>query len=163
VRGITSIGMQDETAVGLTILTLRSGEAAIEAALMAMPDDITAGTEVDLRGPMPPVSFHAVRVMRVAPADIVRSWRALELPERADSGSLHRHWRSRAAACHPDRQRNNPDALAEFALLGNAFDMLRPLLGAHPQTLRSLLRSNGYRIDVPAGMACAAQMTEQAA
>jgi hypothetical protein len=138
-----------ETELMWTVLLPRQGEGAIEAALMAIPSHEVSGVEVDLKGPMPPVSFHAVRVILAEQADIARSWRLLELPERVDTDALHRQWRALAALSHPDRVPNDPDGTARFTSLGAAYRLLRPQVGARSTTLRALLRQNGYRIEVP--------------
>ena len=139
-----------DTDVAITVLVPRLGESAIEQALMAMPAALTEGVEADLRGPMPPVSFHAVRLLRIEQGETARSWQLLGLPEQADAQILHRCWRDRASACHPDRQPLATASSETFADLGRAYQLLRPQLGASRTTLRALSRRNDLHLSVPA-------------
>jgi hypothetical protein len=114
-----------DTETGLTVLVAANGEAALEAALQALPDDIAADAEIDMRGPLPPLSFAAVRIDRAAAKDVAQAWRRLELPEQVNATVLQRHWRDTAFRLHPDR--GAPDG-SMVAQAGAAFRLLRDLL-----------------------------------
>jgi hypothetical protein len=164
VLGVAAGGMVGtETEVCLTVLVPCGGEAAMEGALEAIPEDQVSGASVDLRGPMPPVSFHAVRLLRVEQGDIARSWRILNLGERADARSLHQQWRMMAAGCHPDRDPDDAGSPNAFSDIGHAYRLLRPLLREQPQTLRGLLRHAGYRLELPDLLGAVQRVPEQVA
>ncbi len=156
-------GSMTETELSWTVLTPPCGDHTIEAALLGVPSQEVTDMDVDLRGPMPPVSFHAVRLLRIAPSEAANSWRLLDLPERVDPSALHRQWRALAATCHPDRSVNETAAAERFVALGAAYRLLRPLVGPGGTTLRALLRQNGYRIEVPETTSTACPEVEAAA
>jgi hypothetical protein len=138
------------TETGLTVLLpADGGEAALEAALNALPDGVTANGTIDMRGPLPPVSFAAVRIDRAAPAEVAQAWRTLALPERVDAAGLRRHWRDCAARMHPDRAGGEDVAMASA---GAAFRLLRDLLpagdGALAWSLPALQRHAACRMSV---------------
>jgi hypothetical protein len=127
-----------------------AGEQALEAALNALPPEMTVNTTIAMRGPLPPLSFAAVRIDSASASDVARAWRALELPAQVDAVSLRRHWRDRAAVLHPDRGagENGPMAAA-----GAAFRLLRDLLPeAAPQSwsLPALQRHAACRMRIQA-------------
>jgi hypothetical protein len=138
-----------ETEIAITVLVSRGGEGAIEDALDRIPSDQATGVTADLRGPMPPVSFAAVRLVRIDHADIVRSWQILGLPHRADATSLHQKWRTLAAAAHPDRFPGEPASAIQFTEITESYRLLRTLLGAQPGSIDSLKRHTGYRVILP--------------
>lgn len=153
-----------ETEVAVTVEVSAHGEAAIEAALGTIAPEHTVGASVDMRGPLPPLSFAAVRLVSVEQSEIASAWHRLGLPEKADTTVLHQAWRQRAAAAHPDRRPTNEgaDAAASVADLTEANTLLRPLLAAEagPQSLRSLLRRAGHRLVVPAAASVARRVLE---
>jgi hypothetical protein len=112
---------------GITVLLPAGEEAVLERALHSLPDAVTAGATADLRGPLPPLSFAAVRLASAAPAEVAQAWRLLDLPDRIDDAALRRQWRSTAARLHPDRGAVDD---APIAAAGNAFRLLRGLLPA---------------------------------
>ena len=152
-----------ETEITTTVLVPRGREDLIEAALGQLPPAQVAGASADLRGPMPPVSFHPVRLTRVEAGDIARSWRVLGLPEKVDLTLLHRQWRALAASAHPDRRPGLPASAEAFTEITEAYRLLRPLLRAEPRTLRSLVRQAGYRLVLPELAPVAVQVVEHAA
>lgn len=115
----------------LCTLALPAGqEARIEAALNALPDDVTAGAQADLRGPMPPVSFARVRIEQGQAAEIAEAWQALALPTAIDPAALRRHFHAAARRLHPDL---GPRPAAPMAQAGAAYRLLyRALQGAAP-------------------------------
>jgi hypothetical protein len=140
-----------ETEAGLTVLLPAHGEAALEQALSALPPEISDGASADLRGPLPAVSFSAVRVVSAAPGEVAQAWQALALPDWIDADGLRRHWRECAARVHPDH------GIAEdgpMVAAGAAFRLLRSLLpaGAPAQawTLAALQRRSARMLQVPA-------------
>jgi hypothetical protein len=139
------------TETGLTVLLSARGEAALEAALNALPADVSAGAAIDLRGPLPPVSFAAVRIDRAAPGEVAQAWRTLALPEHVDAAALRRHWRDCAARLHPDRSGGEQDMMASA---GAAFRLLRDLLpdseNAPSWSLPALQRHAACRMSVRA-------------
>lgn len=154
-------GTGNDTEIAVTVLVPRGQESHIELALGEIPAALVAGADADLRGPMPPVSFHAVRLASVDTADMTRAWRLLSLPEKVDQTLLHRQWRAMAAASHPDRHQG---ASAEaFTDITEAYRLLRPLLDTEPRSLRSLLRHEGHRLVLPACAPAAGQNVEHAA
>jgi hypothetical protein len=153
VLGIANAGMAGgETETGLTVLVPAGGEAAIEAALMALPDAGDPALSADLRGPLPPLSFSAWRVARTDPAAVARAWRLLDLPAQADAEILRRTWRARAARLHPDRD-PRAEAGTRLAEAASAHRLLREMaavLGDEPWTLDAMVRRAGPRLAPPA-------------
>jgi hypothetical protein len=113
----------EDLAAGFTVQVPRGGEAAIEAALHALPDELTEGVGADLRGPLPPLAFAAVRLMELAPEALARAWALLDLPEEMPTPRLALHWRAVAARLHPDRGGDARD----FAAAEAAYRLLRGL------------------------------------
>lgn len=138
-----------ETEIAVTVLVDAGAEAPVEAALNRLPESDEAA--IDMRGPLPPLSFHAVRLKSVDAQAVRKAWAALDLPERADLAALHRQWRHCAAAVHPDRR--GPGHLVSVSDLTAAYRLLKPLMTAEPggqfQTLNALLRHAGLRLAVP--------------
>ena len=149
-----------ETEVALTVLLTSDGEAALEVALQGLAPEHAAGASVDLRGPLPPLSFTPVRIADVEAADIVRAWRGLDLPARIDVGELHRQWRRRAFALHPDRHAAGEAESFAAALseATQAYHLLRDFLrddvmrdgSAAEWTLDDVSRRAGPRLVLPA-------------
>ena len=54
-----------DTQVAVTVLVAANAEAAVEAALDALPAEQMEGVSIDMRGPLPPLSFSAVRLATV--------------------------------------------------------------------------------------------------
>jgi hypothetical protein len=152
-----------ETEVAITLLMPSGGESAIESALGALtwPDAAAAEIDalaVDMRGPLPPVSFTAARLVAVEQSDVALAWGRLRLPEQIDSAGLHAQWRSMAAAAHPDRQPGLDSSKANDAVadLTAAYHLLRPLWpdarspSANAKlSLPQVLRRAGHRLVVP--------------
>jgi hypothetical protein len=152
-----------ETEVAITALMPSGGEVAIEAALGALtwPGATAEALEAltaDMRGPLPPVSFAAVRLVTVEQSIVARAWRTLNLPEQTDSATLHAHWRHQAAAAHPDHAPagKTEAANAEVSALTDAYKTLRDLLPASsvdsentPITRADVLQRAGYRLVLP--------------
>ena len=140
-----------ETEVTLTLLVTAGAEDAVETVLDALPAEHAEDAGIDMRGPLPPISFSAVRLVAVEARDIIRAWQLLELPDRVDLASLHRQWRQGGAFVHPDR-RPAMGAVTVSSLTG-AYRLLRPLLlidaAAKFQTLNGVLRHAGPRLIVP--------------
>jgi hypothetical protein len=138
------------TETGFTVLLPASGEAVLESALNGLGPDISAGASADLRGPLPPISFAAVRVERAAPREVAEAWHRLGLPERVDAASLRRHWHACAARLHPDHGAAEEAPIREA---NAAFRLLRGLLppdGAEePCSLPALQRRGALRLQVP--------------
>ena len=144
-----------ETAISVTVLASAEGEAAVEAALDALaPEHLEAAT-IDMRGPLPPLSFTAVRLVTVPEHDVFSAWQTLSLPDRIDLATLHRQWRLRAAAVHPDRQASQavPAEDVTVSEMTSAYRLLRDLLPrpdtAETFTLPGLLRRAGPRLVMP--------------
>jgi hypothetical protein len=112
---------------GVTVLIPAGREAELEAALQALPDSITAGVTADLRGPLPPVSFAAMRVDRRSAREVALAWRMLDLPPQADAETLRARWRATAQRLHPDH--GAPDG-APMGRAAGAMRLLRGLLPA---------------------------------
>jgi hypothetical protein len=123
------------------------GVAAVEAALEALPAEHVADAVVDLRGPLPPLSFASVRLAETDAEAVEQAWWRLDLPHgdhgpRIDAAALHRQWRNRAAAVHPDSQRPGsprpgsqtaPDAApVSLADVTDAYHLLRALMCDSP-------------------------------
>ena len=141
----------DQTEVGITVLMPANGEAALESALGTLPNDIANDSSIDLRGPLPPLSFATVRIDRAPAADLAAAWQVLALPDEVDSTALRRHWRDCAARLHPDRG-NNGDA--PMAAAGAAFRLLGGLLSDDTNgrrwSLAALQRHAAWRMSVQA-------------
>lgn len=145
-----------ETEISVTVLTSAQGETALEAALDALAPEYAEAATIDMRGPLPPLSFSAVQLITVTEHEATQAWQTLGLSDRIDLATLHRQWRLCAAAIHPDRQATQP-ALADCATVSeitSAYRLLRGLLpNADPRetfALTSLLRRCGSRLILPA-------------
>jgi hypothetical protein len=143
-----------DTEVSVTVLLPAHGEAVVEAALSTLSPDDALDASLDMRGPLPPLSFAPARVAKVELAEVVRAWSQLDLPERIDLSELHRHWRRRAFSVHPDRH----PALAResFACaLGEAteaYHLLRDMIRGADEfgvTRDAVLDRAGYRLILP--------------
>lgn len=139
-----------EAETGLVALVPANGEAAIEAALGALPEALTRGASCDLRGPLPPLSFAAFRVAETNRAALERAWETLGLPDEADGETLARHWRGAAARWHPDRGGGGDEAALRAA--GEAHRLLRAVVGAGGRASRRALPA-GRRLVAPEGVA----------
>jgi|GEM_PF-1919705 len=138
-----------ETAVAA--LVPAGGEAVLETALCGLAADISEGATADLRGPLPPISFAAVRVVRTAPRQVAAAWKSLSLPDWVDAAALRRHWHACAARLHPDHGADDCGPITEA---GAAFRLLRGLLPAEtpqkPWSLAALQRRATVHLMVPA-------------
>ncbi len=152
-----------ETQVVVTVLVASGGDTAVEAALDGMAAEHIEGASIDMRGPLPPLSFFAVRVEAVEERAVIDAWATLGLGDRVDLSTLHRQWRLCAAAAHPDRLPNLTvtgetvgDTHGRPAVpdLTDAYRLLRDLLPAKTtfdgHTLASLLSRAGHRLVIPA-------------
>jgi hypothetical protein len=92
----------DDTACGATVLVPAGGEAAIETALGTLPSGVQLDVTADLRGPLPPIAFGALRVAQLPAGALDRAWSVLRLPEEMAPEELPRRWRDVAAQLHPD-------------------------------------------------------------
>jgi hypothetical protein len=131
----------EETACGATVLVEAGGEAAIEAALATLPAALQPGLAVDMRGPLPPIAFGALRVARLPEGALDRAWATLRLPEEMAPGELPRRWREVAAALHPDRIGTATDT-AGFAEAREAYRLIERLAApGAPLSRRALARN----------------------
>jgi hypothetical protein len=136
---------------GLTVLVSPGGDTVIEAALARLPADVGDTVSVDLRGPLPPVSFAAVRLCHANPDEIACAWRLLGLPPRVDSGQLRSRWLAAASDLHPDRARKAGAAEAMVAV-NQAYAVLRNALAqadGAAWTLQQLQRRAARHFAVP--------------
>ncbi len=144
-----------ETEVAVTVLLAAAGEAVVEAALRGLPPHEVEGAELDMRGPLPPLSFAAVRVAKVDGTALGHAWRLLGLPARVNLETLHQHWRLSAFVMHPDRNTDS-QASAKLAEMTRGYHLLRDLMrdvtpeaGTPGLSLAELARHSGYRLLVP--------------
>jgi hypothetical protein len=152
-----------DTQVLVTVLVATNAEAAVEAALDALPADQMEGVSIDMRGPLPPLSFSAVRLATVQPDAVTQAWATLGLPDHIDLSTLHRHWRLAAAAAHPDRQPAVPAGGVTVSDLTAAYHLLRDLLPPNEtHSLGSLLRNAGPRLVIPASAATSTPAPDRA-
>jgi hypothetical protein len=139
------------TETGFTVLLPAAQESALETALGALGPEISEGASADLRGPLPPISFAAVRVESAAPKEVAQAWQMLGLPDQVDGESLRRHWHACAARLHPDHGMQEDAPIREA---GAAFRLLRGLLPENgtkePWSLPALQRRGALRLQVPA-------------
>jgi len=139
------------TETGVTALVPAGGEAVLEAALCGLAPEISDGASADLRGPLPPISFAAVRIARAAPGEVAAAWNRLALPDLVDAAALRRHWHACAARLHPDHGAEDDGPITEA---GAAFRLLRGLLPPEtpekPWSLAALQRRGTIRLMVPA-------------
>jgi hypothetical protein len=136
---------------GLTVLVRPGGEAAIEAALARLPDDFGDTTSVDLKGPLPPVSFAAIRLCQAEPGAIAQAWRLLDLPARVDAPGLRAKWLAAAAHLHPDLNRAATAADAMVSA-NQAYALLRTALAqadGAAWTMQQLQRRAARHFAVP--------------
>ena len=140
-----------ETETGLTVLLPADGIAALENALGALPESVSAGATADLRGPLPPLSFAAVRVASASPEALAQAWQVLALPAGIDADGLKRQWHECAGRLHPDHGAGDHGRMAEA---GAAFRLLRSLLPApepdRAWTLAALQKRGARRLLVAA-------------
>ena len=144
-----------ETEAGCTVLVRAGEDARIEAALGQLPAAATLGAQADLRGPLPPLSFAALRLASSAPADIAAAWALLDLPERLEPDELVRRWRGLAFRLHPDRAGTDGGAMAAA---GAAHRLLRQAIArlpGGPVTRRAVLAGSGRHLVLPAALATA--------
>jgi hypothetical protein len=157
-----------ETQVAVTVLVASGREAPVEAALDAMPAEHVGDATIDMRGPLPPLSFFSVKIATVEEEAVTSAWSTLGLDDRIDLSGLHRQWRLLAAAAHPDRQQapETPKAGAAVSDLTDAYRLLRDLLPpgteAEGHTLNGLLRRAGYRLIMPADIAAPVRPVQRA-
>lgn len=140
--------------VSLTVLSSPDRETAIESALQALDAAKLGDASLDMRGPLPPVSFAAVRLVATDQSEISTAWSRLELPTRISRTGLHQTWRQRAAAAHPDRYEAGEQVAraAVMADLTAAYHVLRDLIGPGSDeevVLSEVLRRAGPRLVVP--------------
>lgn len=120
-----------ETEARFTVLIERGTERLIEGALAGLPGAVTHAASADLRGPMPPIAFAAMRVQRPDPAACRKAWDALGLPAMIEAAELPALYRRLAFVLHPDRGGAAP-AMAEAA---EAFRLLRDVTAGHQGAL----------------------------
>lgn len=99
-----------DTQCAMTLLLDPADLPALEQALAALPEAVTAGASADLRGPMPAVSFASVRLLPAA--DMAAAWAVLDLPGRITAPELQAHWRRVARRAHPDHAGGDGGAMA---------------------------------------------------
>jgi hypothetical protein len=128
-----------ETEARLSVLIEHGTERLLEGALAGLPAQVTDGASADLRGPMPPVNFAALRVLRPDAAACVRAWDALGLPTMIEPNELPALYRRLAYVLHPDRA-GMPDAAAAsgtgnagapMAEVADAYRLLRGITASH--------------------------------
>jgi hypothetical protein len=155
-----------DSEVAVTVLLAAGADAAVEAALDGLPAEHVEGATLDMRGPMPPVSFFAVRLATAEEDAVARAWSLLQLPDRIDLATLHRHWRQGAAAVHPDRLLASAGSSGEMTVsdLTVAYRLLRDLLpqrsDGNRYTLKNLLKHAGPRLVTPVDAASPAPCPE---
>ena len=147
--------IRTDTQVAVTVLAASNNEAAIEAALDALAPEYTENATIDMRGPLPALSFNSVRLVTVQAQHITDAWHSLDLPDSIDLTILHQQWRLRAAAVHPDRLMSQSGLVGAPTVsdLTHSHRLLRDLLptaAGKTATLTSLLRAAGPRLIVPA-------------
>ena len=147
-----------DTEAGCTVLVRAAEESRIEAARGQLPTAASLGASADLRGPLPPLSFAAVRLARSEPAALAAAWALLELPERLEPEELARRWRGLAFRLHPDLAGGDGSALAAA---GAAYRLLRQALARLPRggtaTRREVLARSGWHLVLPAPLAASAE------
>jgi hypothetical protein len=138
-----------DTAISVTALVEAGREHRMETALEALEEPDLG---IELRGPLPPVTFSSVRIANTEAIEISGAWQTLELAARTDRIRLQQQWRSLAASLRPDRQSHRLSGAAPgIAGLTDAYRMLRSLLPANnaSATLPETLRLAGPRLIVP--------------
>jgi hypothetical protein len=138
-----------DTAISVTALVEAGAEHRMESALEALEE---GDLEIELRGPLPPVTFSPVRIATTEAIEITGAWHTLELDERADRIRLQQQWRSLATSLRPDRQSHRLSGAAPgIAGLTDAYRMLCGLLPTNntSATLSETLRLAGRRLIVP--------------
>ncbi len=138
-----------DTAISVTALIEAGSEHRMEAALEALEE---GDLGIELRGPLPPVTFSPVRIATTETIEITGAWHTLELAERTDRARLQQQWRHLAASLRPDRQSHRLSGAAPgIAGLTDAYRTLRNLLPADnaSATLSETLRLAGRRLIVP--------------
>jgi Gas vesicle synthesis protein GvpL/GvpF len=138
-----------DTEVLVTTLVEASGEKRMEAALAALD-----GTDpwIDLRGPLPPVTFAPVRAICLSTAELNGAWQTLDLPRRVNRTGLHHHWRHLAASINPLRPvQSLSGAAPSLSGLTDAYRLLRGLLPVDGRgaSLAEILGKAGWRLVVP--------------
>jgi hypothetical protein len=137
------------TTISVTALIEAGTEHRMETALEALEE---SDLGIELRGPLPPVTFSPVRIANTETIEISGAWHTLELAERSDRSGLRQQWRSLAASLRPDRQSHRLSGAAPgIAGLTDAYRMLRGLLPANDAsaTLSETLLLAGRRLVVP--------------
>jgi Gas vesicle synthesis protein GvpL/GvpF len=138
-----------DTAIRVTALIKTGTEHRMETALESLEE---GDLGIELRGPMPPVTFSPVRIVTTEAIEITGAWHTLELGERTDRTHLQKQWRHLAASLRPDRQSHRLSGAAPgIAGLTDAYRMLRSLLPASNASARlpETLGLAGRRLIVP--------------
>lgn len=128
-----------ENETRLSVLIEHGTERLLEGALAGLPAQVTDGASADLRGPMPPVNFAALRVLRPDAAACVRAWDALGLPTMIEPMELPALYRRLAYVLHPDRAgmhdaaaaNNAGNSGAPMAEVADAYRLLRGITASH--------------------------------
>lgn len=124
----------EATAGGFTVLLDPARLPALEAALGALPATLFGAARADLRGPMPALSFAAVRLRPAQ--DMAAAWTTLALPASVSGPELQAHWRRAARAHHPDHGGGDGGAMAAAT---GAFRAVQAALRGLPEGTRATL------------------------
>jgi hypothetical protein len=138
-----------DTAITVTALIEAGSEYSMESALESLEE---GDLGIELRGPLPPVTFSPVRIISTEMIEITGAWHTLELGERTDRTHLQKQWRQLAASLRPDRQSHRLSGAAPgIAGLTDAYRLLRSLLPESnaSATLPPTLGLAGRRLIVP--------------
>ena len=138
-----------DTEVLVTTLVEANAEWRMEAALGALDGN---DPWIDLRGPLPPVTFSPVRAVCLSTAELSGAWQTLDLPPRIDRTELHEQWRMLVAAVNPHRPSETLSGTAPgLSGLTDAYRLLRGLLPVegHEASLAEILSKAGWRLVVP--------------
>lgn len=147
-------GAVAEAEVHVTVLVAAGREDRVEAALALLPEACAEGAVIDMRGPLPALSFASARIAAVEPDAVARAWHTLGLGGTCDAATLQRHWRRCASAYHPDHgpiEAAGP-AGESFAAALQAYHLIRDLSAGHHAeswTMANLLGQGGLRLIVP--------------
>ncbi len=133
---------------GATVLVPAGEERRIEAALLALPTEASAGAAADLRGPLPPISFAPLRVTALEAATVDAAWHALDLPERLPRAELPGRWRALARHLHPDLAGAKADP-GKLEAAGRAYRLLRGLAGGETLDRAAMHALTGRRLSIP--------------
>jgi DnaJ-domain-containing protein 1 len=125
----------DELVFNLAFLVEREDLDRFEAGVDRLGEDLGDRLSFRYVGPLPPYSFASVELTHADPAVIASALQTLELSDRVSPAELRRVYRDLAAAHHPDRNLDDPEAQERFSSLAAAHESLEGYIRGQRETV----------------------------